>query len=665
MHKRILIPTLLLMALAFEARSATWYVATNGNDSWSGTKASPNRAGTDGPFATVAAALKGARAGKEPKNIFVRSGLYPLAEPLRFTPEDSGSDAKHPTVIAPYRSEKPILSGGRIIRGWHRAANNSNLWQTEIAAVREGKWYFRQLFINGERRQRARTPNEGTFRIQGSSPGKPAKIKFKPGEIKKEWAADGDVEAVAYVAWTNIRMQIRDVDEEKRVATLSGDFRTDINENNAQYFIENTIDALDVPGEWYLDRKSGVLSYWPKPGEEMSRVEAIAPELEELITFKGDISRPVHNLALRGLTFSHTDWTLGTNGYADNQAANTTRGDILAESASDCLIEDCTFSHLGGYGLELGRGCKNIRVIGNEIFDLGAGGIRIGETRPNSSEQNYGQVITDNHLHHLGEVYPPAVGVLILQSGTNRVAHNDIHDLYYTAVSVGWTWGYRDSPCRANVIEFNHMHDIGKGLLSDMGGVYTLGPQPGTVVRNNLIHDVNAFTYGGWGLYTDEGSTGIVLENNVVYRCKSAGFHQHYGKENTLRNNIFAFGKEHQLMRTRPEPHSSFTFTNNIVYFDSGDLLGSDWSNEHYTIDSNVYYDARLQSAPESLKLNGISLAKWRERGHDQHSVLADPQFAAPQKYDFSLRSGSPALKLGFKPIDLSEVGIRKKSKRK
>ena len=155
------------------------------------------------------------------------------------------------------------------------------------------------------------------------------------------------------------------------------------------------------------------------------------------------------------------------------------------------------------------------------------------------------------------------------------------------------------------------MHDIGKGLLSDMGGVYTLGPQPGTIVRNNLIHDVNAFTYGGWGLYTDEGSTGIVLENNVVYRCKSAGFHQHYGKENILRNNVFAFNKEHQLMRTRPEPHSSFTFTNNIVYFDSGDLLGSDWSNEHYTIDSNVYYDARLKSTPESIKFGGISPAKW------------------------------------------------------
>jgi parallel beta-helix repeat protein len=184
-------------------------------------------------------------------------------------------------------------------------------------------------------------------------------------------------------------------------------------------------------------------------------------------------------------------------------------------------------------------------------------------------------------------------------------------------------------------------------------------------VRNNLIHDVNAFTYGGWGLYTDEGSTGIVLENNVVYRCKSAGFHQHYGKENILRNNIFAFGKEHQLMRTRPESHTSFIFTNNIVYFNSGDLLGSDWSNEHYVIDGNTYFDTRLAADTNGLKFAGLPLAQWRERGHDQHSVIADPQFISPEKGDFALKSASPALKNGFHPIDLSQVGIRKPSRRK
>src|SRR5206468_2883956 len=185
--------------------------------------------------------------------------------------------------------------------------------------------------------------------------------------------------------------------------------------------------------------------------------------------------------------------------------------------AVDCTIEDCTFTHLAGYALELGGGCKNNRILRNEMVDIGAGGVRIGESarRPEGFESNSGQIVTDNHIHRLGRIYPPAVGVLILQSGQNRIAHNHIHDLYYTAVSVGWNWGYQETPCHGNIVEFNHMHDIGQFMLSDMGAVYTLGIQKGTVIRNNLIHDVNSFTYGGWGLYPDEGSTDIVWENNV------------------------------------------------------------------------------------------------------------------------------------------------------
>jgi len=150
-------------------------------------------------------------------------------------------------------------------------------------------------------------------------------------------------------------------------------------------------------------------------------------------------------------------------------------------------------------------------------------------------------------------VYPSAIGVWVGQSSRNTISHNHIHDLFYTAISVGWTWGYAPNQCAGTLIEFNHLHHIGKDMLSDMGAIYTLGVQPGTVIRNNLIHDVQSFTYGGWGIYTDEGSSNLVIENNIVYRTKSAGFHQHYGRENLVRNNIFAFGKEFQLMRTRAE----------------------------------------------------------------------------------------------------------------
>jgi parallel beta-helix repeat protein len=177
------------------------------------------------------------------------------------------------------------------------------------------------------------------------------------------------------------------------------------------------------------------------------------------------------------------------------------------------------------------------------------------------------------------------------------------------------------------------------------------------VIRNNLWHDIAAIRYGGWGIYFDEGSSGILAENNVVYRTTHGGFHQHYGETNVVRNNIFAFARDHQLQRTRPEPHRSFSFVTNIVYFDSGSLLTGDWSGEQYQMDWNIYFDARPDAKPDQLSLGPCTWEKWQERGHDQHSLIADPLFVAPRENDFRLQPNSPAFSLGFRPIDLSGVG--------
>jgi hypothetical protein len=661
----------LAFGVSAPAKPITFYVATNGQDHWSGQLAKPKRDGSDGPLATLPAAVKAVRAARSqeatprvPIHILLRGGTYELAEPVLLTTEDSGLDAERPLTIAAYGNEVPVLSGGHRITGWSPVPGRVGLWQAAVPGAKDGRGYFRSLFANGQRMQRARTPNEGFLRIQGESPqDKPVKLRFNPGDIKPAWADDGDVEVVAFLAWSDLRMQIRSVDEKANVAVLSGNPQPSNRESNAQYFIENAPDALDQPGEWYLDRRKGVVLYRAKPGEDPNQLEMVAPRLQDLIRFQGDSAgkHPVQHVVLRGLTFAYTDWTLGDQGYADTQAAFGIHGDLCAEGAVDCAIEGCRFVHLAGYAIELGRGCQRWRIVGNEMFDLGAGGVRLGEpgARSDAFEANREHVVTDNHIHRLGRVYAPAIGVLIFQSGQNRVAHNHIHDLYYTAISVGWNWGYQETPCRENVIEFNHLHDIGQSLLSDMGAVYTLGIQKGTVIRNNLIHDVNAFTYGGWGLYTDEGSTDIVLENNVVYRTKSAGFHQHYGRNNVVRNNVFAFGKEHQLMRSREEQHVSFTFERNLVYFDSGDLLGSNWSNNRFKMDHNLYFDARPGATPESLRFKDATLAQWRQRGHDLNSVVADPLFRAPARLDFRLQRGSPAFKLGFQPIDLSAVGVR------
>jgi hypothetical protein len=567
---------------------------------------------------------------KDPMTVLVHGGVYRLTATLALTPEDS--DVTY--IAAP--GERPILSGGRVIGGWKKGAGP--IWTAPADGM------FRELFVNGRRAQRARTPTNGFYRIDGpSSQDKPFVLKFRGNDIRKEWAGR-DVEVVAILAWSEIHMPIASVDEAAHTATLTGNPRPSNREVDARYWIENAPEALDSPGEWYLDRKAGTVSYWPMPGENLTRDEVVAPQLTQLVRVDG-----AKNVVFRGLDFRHADWSMEPNGFADSQGAMLAPSAFEATGAGNVVIDHCVFTQSGGYAIWFGRGSKRNRITATEIFDMGAGGIKIGEMvqRPNDVDRNYENVVSDNQIHDLGLVYPSAHGVWVGQSSRNTISHNHIHDLFYTAIAVGWTWGYAANQCAGNIIEFNHLHHIGNNMMSDMGAIYTLGVQPGTVIRNNLIHDIQSFTYGGWGIYPDEGSSEMVIENNVVYRTKSAGFHQHYGRENIVRNNIFAFGREYQLMRTRAETHVSFTFEGNIVYFDSGALLGGNWSGDQFHMNRNVYWDARggpVRTAP----------------GQDADSLTADPMFANAESYDFTVLPNSPVWKLGWKKIDLSTVGPRK-----
>jgi len=315
------------------------------------------------------------------------------------------------------------------------------------------------------------------------------------------------------------------------------------------------------------------------------------------------------------------------------------------------------FANLGGYGLEIADGCRGNRVTRNEFANLAAGGIRMSGGAAGSpvALRTGENEVADNHLHDLGRVFHAGVGILSQHADRTRIVHNHIHHLDYTAVSVGWVWGYGPSVSENNLVEGNLIHDVGRKVLSDMGGVYLLGKAPGTVVRGNVIRDVESFGYGGWGTYTDEGSTGVLIENNLVYRTKSGGFHQHYGRDNVVRNNVFALAREGQLMRTRAEPHTSFTLERNIVYADGTPLYAKNWTGPGFVIDHNLYWDA----SGKAPAFPGGSFADWQAQGLDRHSLVADPLFVDPARGDFRLRPGSPAERIGFRPFDPSAAGVR------
>jgi parallel beta-helix repeat protein len=635
----------------------TLYVAPDGNDDWSGGRPSVNRSKSDGPLATLRRAVEKSREAHrqtpEAKlRVELRGGVYELDQPLVLTPDDSR------LAVAAYDRETPVITSEVRLTGWHRSVVNTNVWETTAP----GGWRFHELFVNGVRKGRARAPTAGFFRcVGGPIKGQPRQLQFAQGDVKESWARDGGVELVVLQAWAQSRNRMTAVDAASNIVSLAGDAFPNNSEANARFYLENSPEGMR-PGAWRLHEQSGVVSYWPEAGEDAASATITAPRLNDLAHLEGEKDRPVHDIVFDGLTFAGTDWPL-TNGHdMDPQAAVEVGAALQARLARQCAVLRCRFTRLGGYAVDLGHGCQSNRIVGCEMWDLGGGGVRLGDTDAGAgrAEPNLGNEITDNHIHHIGLVHAPAVGVLALLSQNNVIGHNEIDHTYYTAISVGWSWGYAATPCGGNIVEYNHLHDIGQGMLSDMGGIYTLGLQPGTILRNNLIHDVRIFIYGGWGLYTDEGSSGIVLESNIVYRCQSAGFHQHYGENNLLYNNIFALNQEHQLMRTRAEPHRSFTFSNNLVYFDSGTLLGGNWSGTGFDMDHNIYFDTRSGPMPPPLD-GALKWVDWRGQGHDQHSLIADPLFVAPERGDFRLKHGSPARAFGFNPLDAREAGPRKK----
>ncbi len=655
----------------------TFYVSPDGNDEWTGRLERPNAGRTDGPLASLTGARNRIREFRkkdpttESVRVIVADGRYQLEQPLVLAPRDSGTQ-RYPVIYEAAKDATPVFSGGRIIKGFQKEADG--LWKTHIDQAGDGKWYFEQLFVDGKRAVRARTPNKFYFYMQDVQQEK-LKSKTPLGATHRQTVTVrsedlkhlarlskeelGDVNLMIYHKWDNTRRFIKSIDIEKNQIVTEGRVMKSWNpwRKNTRYHLENFKGALDAPGEWFLDR-DGALYYKPLPGQDMTKAEAVAPVVEKFIVFEGDLDerKYVEHITVRGLSFRHGQYLTPPGGFEASQAASPIDAAVMADGAKHVTIQDCQVTRVGTYGVWFRKGCRDCKIERTLVHELGAGGIRIGETRiPANEHERTSRIIADNNIiHSAGRIFPCAVGIWIGQSGDNQVTHNDIGDLYYSAASVGWRWGYSESLAKRNKVEYNHMHHIGYGVLSDMGGVYTLGPSEGTTVSNNVIHDVYSYSYGGWGLYTDEGSTGIRMENNLVYNVKNGGFHQHYGKENIIRNNILAFSELYQVQATRVEDHLSFTFENNIIYYDQGVLLHGPWTKIKINMNNNCYFNA----AGKEISFAGKTFEQWQQLGRDKDSIIADPLFTDPENFDFRLKPDSPALKIGFEPFDFSRAGV-------
>lgn len=656
----------------------TLHVTPDGND-----------AASEGPFATIAGARDAIRKLKAtapltgPVQVLVGDGEYSITEPIVFAPQDSGTpDAPITYEAAP--GSHPLIHGGRAISGWRQ---EGALWVADIPAVLDGSWAFSQLFVNGERRTPARTPNAtntagdypepndlfytvGPVMEKNPTTGEETKsatrFYYKPGDLKA-WATLQDAIVVVYHSWETALLRPKSIDEVNHIIEFTGPTNWGFGywHPDQRYYIEHLFEGLDQPGEWFLNRKEGKLYYMPMPNESLETVKAYAPVAGQLIRIEGKPAEDqlVSNLTFRGLKFYYTEFAVKPEGHSDGQAAASVPAAIEATGARNVVFDQCEIGHLGTYGLWFRNGSQDNLLTHSEVYDLGAGGIRIGEgASPTTENEAVLRNVADNcFIHDGGRVFRGAVGVWIGRSSFNKLSHNEICDFRYTGISVGWSWGYDESSAHDNIIEFNHVHNIAKGQLSDTGGIYTLGVSPGTIIRNNIFHDIlsSPKVSGGWGIYFDEGSTGILAENNLVYNTLTGTLHQHYGRDNRVVNNIFAFSHGGQLIRSREEEHNSFFFEHNIVYFNNNALLGSTWKNGNFKLDHNIYWT----TMPDVIDLGEMDFAgrswdAWRAEGHDVNSVIADPGFENAEAGDFRLKPDSPALALGFKPIDFSQVGL-------
>ncbi len=684
--------------------SDTYYVSVDGADTWSGTLPEPNPDRTDGPFRSVwhaqqvLRALKSAGMLPGPVRVLLRGGRYLVPKPLVFTPDDS-----MPVTYASYPGEEAVLCGGRRITGWRtEKVHGGEAWVVDLPDVAAGRWYFRELFVSDRRRPRPRLPKQGLYRITdvpglkvpcGWGDGDNRQFRLGDGQMKA-WRNLTDVEIVAFHFWIDERFPVSGFDEKSQMISSSrGSFAPLVEasgEKLAPVFIDNVFEALTEPGEWYLDRAAGRLYYLPMPGEDPETTAVFAPASLQLLRLEGkpEQGKHVEWLRFENLSFEHTDWVQPgdeadptwtawkddtrsvSRHYRGNrasaaQAAADLPGAISLRGARNCTFAHCRFAHLGWYALDIGDGCLGNRIVGNEIYDLGGGGIHLnGAAFEEAPELRTGNTaILDNHIHEGGRVFHASIGILSMHAFGNTISHNHIHDFYYSGISCGWVWGYKPNISRDNVIEKNHIHDLGHGLLSDMGGIYTLGVQPGTVLRGNLIHDVTKLNYGAWCLYTDEGSSHILLENNVCYRTNGEIFHQHYGRENIVRNNIFAFGGESVMAFSRGEEHNGFTLEKNIFITHGPPIYRGGYNNllAHRRIrsDMNLIWHSKEGNITFSDKDGDLDFAAWQALGHDLFSMCADPQCADPAKDDFTLADSSPAFALGFQRIDMSDVGPR------
>ncbi len=591
---------ILAWSLVGMAKAADFHVSPAGNDSAAGT--------AERPFATLPRAQQAVRRLRAEGLqadvvVYVHGGRYEVEQPLLFGPDDGGTD-RFRVVYRAFADQRPLISGGRQIRGWK--VTDSGAWETHIPSVKSGLWQFRQLYVGSRRAVRARHPNEGYLRVEKVGTDRRTNFRYTAGDL---WNVPDlrQVELVFLHDWSISRVPIKAIDEATRTLTVESKVggpgtwtNMDWFEKQPRYFLENSRDFLDTPGEWHLDRDTGMVRYRPRHGERPDSLPIVAPRANQLLVVRGDLEKnqPVKNLHFIGLTFEHTGWSPPGEIYWGRQACTYWTADmdkslnhleadpaaVQMDLAVACSFRDGAIRHVGASGLWFGRGCQDCAVSGTVVDDVGGNGIMVGEGQVRRlGKEPWWQIapqqaavrnqVTDCLVQACGCELFGAVGIWVGLAGQTTIANNEVRNVPYSGVSVGWMWWNprdrpepRETPCERTRVIDNHLHHVMQ-TLSDGGAIYSLGSQPGSFLQGNLIHDVqgNVGSSESNGMFLDQGTGQFVIEQNVIYNVDRSPLRFHKGWLNVVRKNVLEVGSGVPPIRYNDTKEDRLTLEDNRI----------------------------------------------------------------------------------------------------
>ena len=658
----------------FEMKSFDILVSPKGDDNNIGTEDSPLRSFSAAK--EMVKKLKDADCGTI--TVWFKGGTYPVTDEVLFNSDD--------TTNVIYRSvpgEKVIFSAAKEFSTWQETVVNG----VRAFVCDAGGESFNSAYKDGKRLINSVYPKKGTLNVSSVSD----EDAFYPEEMYFSlhgafYADTADISGISDFSDSYVRVLHYWCDEILPVSNVnSADGRIEVKKPSSmriskddRYYFENVFEALSEPGEWYLDDESDKLYYIPADGETVDNTTLNVGVNDKFMTIDG-----CNNIEFRGLDFCNSGWNIVSGGfyqekiddsnnplknnieyYANSpQAAIDAVAAIEVQRSTGINFIDCRFNNIGSTAVLFGVQTSDCKAVSCQFDDIGANAVAIiGENNvTDESRQTKSITVSDCDISNYGKVYNNAIGVLLIHAKDCEISHNEIRDGFYTGISVGWVWGYYDNVTDNIQIKNNLIYNIGQGWLSDMGGIYTLGIQENTVISGNVIHDVGCYEgdsgYGGWGIYLDEGSSYITVENNIAYNCSSQGFHQHYGKDNMIRNNIFALNKDGQMRVSRKEEHNSLYFYNNILVSDNSLMYYKPYENQ-FKDSGNIYWDyTRRQcvfSGTEMTIKHRDSVLDMKLKGYYNDAVFADPMFKDPFNGDFTLAVNSPAIDAGFVPFTVN-----------